>query len=105
MKRACGLFGQAVVAAGDQELVRTAALALRIARRHLAEYAHVNAPKKFTRPQLFACLIVKAITGSTYRRAEELLVLMPAVREAIGLPDVPRFTTLRRSRIAPTFWR
>lgn len=33
--------------------------------------------------------------GCTYRKCEELLILMPAVREAIGLEDVPRFTTLQ----------
>lgn len=94
-KRERGLFGQVVVEAHDQELVRTVRLALRVARRHLADHPHVNAPKKFAQPQLFACLILKAITGATYRRTEEMLVLMPAVREALGLRDVPRFTTLQ----------
>ncbi|MCC6425803.1 MAG: hypothetical protein IT435_03175 [Phycisphaerales bacterium] len=45
-----------IVDARDQELVRTVRLALKLGRRHLSEYAHVNAPKKFTQPQLFACL-------------------------------------------------
>ncbi len=94
-KRERGLFGQVVVDVGDQELVRTVRLALKVARRHLADHPHANAPKKFTQPQLFACLILKAITGATYRRTEEMLVLMPAVREAIGLSGVPRFTTLQ----------
>lgn len=94
-RRERGLFGQAVVEAGDRELVRTVRLAHRIACKHLAEYAHVNAPKKFTQPQLFACLILKAITGATYRRTEEMLTLMPSVRDAIGLVAVPRFTTLQ----------
>jgi hypothetical protein len=90
-----GLFGQPVNAACDQPLVKIVRLALRIARRHMADHPHVNAPKKFTQPQLFACLILKAITGATYRRTEEMLVLMPAVREALGLRGVPRFTTLQ----------
>lgn len=94
-KRERGLFGQAVVEAHDRELVRTVRLALRVARKHLADHPHVNAPRKFTQPQLFACLILKAITGATYRRTEEMLVLMPAVREALGLRGVPRFTTLQ----------
>lgn len=89
------MFGQAIVDAGDRELERTARLALKVARKHLADHPHVNAPKKFTQPQLFACLILKAITGATYRRTEEMLALMPAVREAIGLSSVPRFTTLQ----------
>jgi hypothetical protein len=90
-----GLFGQSVREAGDQEIVRVVRLALRLGRRHLADYAHVKSPQKFTQPQLLACLILKAHMGCTYRRTEELLILMPAVREAIGLKEVPRFTTLQ----------
>jgi hypothetical protein len=70
-------------------------LALRLARRHLSDYAHKKSPQKFTQPQLFACLILKAHLGCTCRRCEEFLILMPAVREAIGLQSVPRFTTLQ----------
>lgn len=88
-----GLFGQVIFDARGSEIVRAARSELRIARRHLRDYAHVNATKKYTQPQLFACLVVKALLGVTYRRCEELLKLMPAVREAIGLRDVPRFTT------------
>jgi Transposase DDE domain len=94
-RRERGLFGQAIVEADGQELVRVSRLALRVARKHLSDYPHVNAPKKFTQPQLFVCLILKAITGATYRRTEEMLILMPAVRECLGLRDVPRFTTLQ----------
>lgn len=94
-RRERGLFGQVVYEAGDQEIVRIVRLAVRLARRHLGDYAHVNSPKKFTQPQLFACLILKAHLGCTYRKAEELLILMPAVRDAIGLLEVPRFTTLQ----------
>lgn len=70
-------------------------LALRLARRHLSDYSHPKSPRKFTQPQLFACLILKAHWNCTYRRVEELLILMPAVREAIGLLETPRFTTLQ----------
>lgn len=90
-----GLFGQPLSEAGDQPMVRTVRLALRLARRHLADHAHRYAPKKFTQPQLFACLILKAHMGCTYRKTQELLTLMPAVREAVGLREVPRFTTLQ----------
>lgn len=94
-KRQRGLFGQSIVGADDHETVRVVRLALRLARRHLADYSHPKSPRKFTQPQLFACLILKAHLGCTYRRCEELLALMPAVRETIGLLDVPRFTTLQ----------
>jgi hypothetical protein len=94
-RRARGLFGQPLSEAGDQEIVRTVKLALRLARRSMSDYAHKKSPQKFTQPQLVACLILKAHLDLTYRKAEELLTLMPAVREAIGLKSVPRFTTLQ----------
>jgi hypothetical protein len=94
-RREHGLFGQPISEAGDQEIVRIVKLALRLARRRLADYSHPKSPRKFTQPQLFACLILKAHMGCTYRKCEELLILMPAVREAIGLQEVPRFTTLQ----------
>lgn len=81
--------------AGDQEIVRIVKLGLRLTRRRLADYAHPKSPHKFTQPQLFACLILKAHLGCTYRKTEEFLILMPAVREALGLQSVPRFTTLQ----------
>ena len=94
-RRERGLFGQPLGEAGDREIVRTIKLALRLGRRHLADHAHKYAPKKYTQAQLFACLILKAHLGCTYRKVEELLTLMPAVREALGLVEVPRFTTLQ----------
>lgn len=90
-----GLFGQPVRDAKDTETVRVAQLALRLARRHMADYSHPKSPRKFTQPQLFACLVLKAHLGLTYRRTEEMLVLMPAVREALGIVEIPRFTTLQ----------
>lgn len=93
-QRERGLFGQPISEANDQETVRVVKLALRLARRHLADYSHKKSPRKFTQPQLFACLILKAHMGCTYRKTEELLILMPSVREAIGLLEVPRFTTM-----------
>lgn len=81
--------------AKDTETVRVAQLALRLARRHMADYFHPKSPRKFTQPQLFACLVLKAHLGLSYRRTEEMLVLMPAVREALGIVEIPRFTTLQ----------
>lgn len=98
-KRACerDLFGRPLSERGDPETVRVVKLALRLSRRCMRDYTHVKSPMKYTQPQLMACLIFKAFLGLTYRRTEELLTLMPAVREAIGLPpgSVPRFTTLQ----------
>lgn len=96
-----GLFGQPISEAKDPEVVQIARLALRLARRHLAPYSHPKSPQTSTQPQLFACLIVKAHLGVTYRKAEELITLMPAVQEAIGLTRVPRFTTLQTFAARP----
>lgn len=74
--------------------MRVARLARRLARRHLADYSHKKSPRKFTQPQLFECVILKAYLGCTDRRTGELPILMPAVREAIGLLEVPRFMTM-----------
>ncbi|MBL8746017.1 MAG: hypothetical protein JNK58_06640 [Phycisphaerae bacterium] len=94
-RRERGLFGQPIGEANDQETLKVVKLAMRLARRHLSDYSHPKSPRKFTQPQLFACLILKAHWNCTYRRCEELLILMPAVREAIGLLETPRFTTLQ----------
>lgn len=100
-----GLFGQPIGAGRDQEMVRIVKLALQLGRRHLAEYAHQYAPKKFTQPQLFACVILKGHLGCAYRKLEELLRLMPEVREAIGLKAVPCFTTLQTFADRPDILR
>ena len=94
-QRVRGLFGQSINIGGDLEIVRIVTLAMRLGRRHLADYSHQKSPRKFTQPQLFACLILKAHMGCTYRKVEELLLLMPAVRDAMGLAEVPRFTTFQ----------
>ena len=78
-KRAArGLFGQPISESKEPEIVQIAKLALRLGRRQLADYSHPKSPQTFTQPQLFACLMVKAHLGVTYRKAEELLSLMPA---------------------------
>lgn len=96
-----GLFGQPASESADPEIIRIVKLALRLSRRHLSAYAHPRSPQRFTQPQLFACLILKAHLGVTYRRIEELLILMPAVCEAMGLQRVPRFTTLQAFAARP----
>lgn len=59
-KRDGGLFGQPLSEAGDLQIIKIVKLALRPARRHLADYSHEKSPKKYTQPQLFACLILRA---------------------------------------------
>lgn len=59
-RRERGLFGQPIGEASDQEMVRIVKLALRLGKRHLADFSHPKSPRKFTQPQLFACLSASA---------------------------------------------
>jgi hypothetical protein len=59
-------------------------------------YAHENSPKVFTQPQLLCCLILKAYLNTTYRGVVEQLALMPKVYNAIGLRQLPHYTTLQK---------
>lgn len=77
-------------------LIRVVNIALRLAARSMREYSDKKSPKVFTQRQLFACLVLKTYLKTTYRGVVEQIILMPAVREAIGLKQVPHFTTLQK---------
>jgi hypothetical protein len=68
-----------------------------VARRCLPAYSHRCSPKKFTQPQLFACLALKEFLNLDYRGVEALLADSPALRAAIGLKETPDFTTLQKA--------
>jgi transposase len=77
-----------------KKVVRTA---LRVAARVLPLYSHHMSPKKFSQPQLFACLILKTFFKTDYRGICIYLADMPDLRRAIGLKAVPHFTTLHKA--------
>lgn len=77
-------------------LIRVVNVALRMAARSVREYSDKKSPKVFTQRQLVACLLLKTYLRTTYRGVAEQLTLMPAVREAIGLKQVPHWTTLQK---------
>ena len=77
-----------------KKVVRTA---LRVAARVLTFYSHHMSPKKFTQPQLFACLVLKAFFKIDFRGICKYLTDMPDLRRAIGLKSVPHFTTLHKA--------
>lgn len=56
-------------------------------------YSDKKSPKDFTQRQLFACLVLKTYLKATYRGVVEQIILMPAVRKAVGLKQVPHWTT------------
>jgi hypothetical protein len=53
--------------------------------------------RDFTRPQLFACLVLKEFEKKDYRGAEQLLWDCPDLRRSIGLHKAPDHSTLQRA--------
>ncbi len=68
-----------------------------VARRCLPAYSHRCSPKKFTQPQLFACLVLKEFLKLDYRGLETLLSESPSLRSTINLAATPDFTTLQKA--------
>ena len=60
------------------------------------DYSHEYSPRKFTQPQLFACLVLRVFFVMDYRGICEVLNDCSEFREAIGLKTVPHFTTLQK---------
>ena len=63
----------------------------------LRPYAHRFSPKKFTQPQLFACLVLKELLKLDYRGIQQLLLDTPELRAVIELTHVPHWTTLQKA--------
>lgn len=72
-------------------------VALAAGRDAFSDYSHVFSPKKFTQPQLFACLVLKEFEKKDYRGTCQLLEDCPDLRQAIGLRCTPHFTTLQKA--------
>jgi hypothetical protein len=75
-----------------------------VARRALAAgqaalrcYAHKYSPKKYTQPQLFACLVLKAFFKTDYRGIVIYLDDLPDLAGVLGLHHVPHWTTLQKA--------
>ena len=77
---------------------RTVAIvALEVGRRTLPDYAHRFAPKIFTQPQLFACLVLKAFFRTDYRGIERYLHDLPELCRVLGLKRIPDHSTLHKT--------
>ena len=63
----------------------------------LPAYSHPCSPKKFTQPQLFACLVLKAFFKTDYRGVVAVLADCGDLTAALGLECVPHFTTLQKA--------
>ena len=78
----------------SKSTLTVARMALPAARDAVAEYAHPKSPKKFTQPQLLACLVAKEFLGLDYRGIRVLLGEWSDLRDVLGLRRVPHFTML-----------
>jgi hypothetical protein len=78
----------------SKSTLTVARMALRAARDVWPDYARPKSPRKFTQPQLAACLIVKEFLRVDYRGLQARLAEWSDLRAVLGLTRVPHFTTL-----------
>src|SRR5918993_6065624 len=72
-------------------------LAHALAQQALPAYGSRFSRKDFTRPQLFACLVLREHQRKSYRGTEALLIDSPAWLADIGLSKAPDHNTLSRA--------
>jgi transposase len=78
----------------SKSTLKVARMALEVATESLAKYSHKKSPRKFTQPQLLACLIVKEIRKLDYRGIHIMLSEWSDLRDVLKLKKIPHFTTL-----------
>lgn len=71
--------------------------AYQVGRSRLRAYSHRFSPKKFTQPQLFACLALKEFLQLDYRKLAALLADTPSLAAAIELDPIPHYTTFQKA--------
>ncbi|APW61911.1 hypothetical protein BSF38_03442 [Paludisphaera borealis] len=72
-------------------------VAYEAACRALPAHRHQFSPKKFTQPQLLACLVLKEFLRLDYRGLAAHLADQADLRDRIGLTVVPHFTTFQKA--------
>jgi len=63
----------------------------------LPAYRHKFSPKKFTQPQLMACLVLKEFSRLDYRGLAQHLTDHSDLTRLIGLKSVPHYTTFQKA--------
>ena len=85
------------MARSSKSPLRVLRVAYQTGREALTVYSHLYSPKKFTQPQLFACLVLKEFCKCDYRGIVAYLRDLPELRQEIELTVVPHFTTLQKA--------
>jgi hypothetical protein len=76
---------------------KVAMVALATGKEAFSDYSHKYSPKKFTQPQLFACLVLKEFEKKDYRGIWQFLTDCADLCREIGLSSVPHYTTLQKA--------
>jgi hypothetical protein len=71
-----------------------AKIALAAGQEAFADYSSPFSPRKFTQPQLFACLALRQFFKLDYRGTVARLAEWAELRVVLGLKEVPDFSTL-----------
>lgn len=74
-----------------------ARVAYEAALESLPSYTHPKSPKKFTQPQLAACLVLKEFFKTDYRGIAAIIEDSSDIKIMLELKQVPHFTTLQKS--------
>jgi hypothetical protein len=82
---------------GRATIEKVAELAMKLSRRHLADYGATRSRHDFTQRQLMTCLVLRAYLKTTYRGVLDVLGASASLRQCLGLGDkLPHFTTLQK---------
>jgi hypothetical protein len=65
--------------------------------RAVPDYRHKFSPKKFTQPQLLACVVLKEFARLDYRGLSAHLIDHPDLIALIGMRSVPHYTTFQKA--------
>lgn len=76
---------------------RIALIAYTAAKQAIPLYSHRYSPKKFTQPQLIACLVLKEFFKTDYRGISSILKDSRDLVDVLELKDIPHFTTLQKA--------
>jgi transposase len=79
---------------GTKSPLALAKAALRIGEKALGKYSHRFSPQRYTQAQLFALLAMKEFLRQDYRGVVALVEEWPQVQQALGLSNVPHYSTL-----------
>lgn len=74
-----------------------ALVAYKTALRTVPAFNHKKSPKKFTQPQLIACLVLKEFFRTDYRGIQEIIADSSDLQNILELREIPHYTTLQKA--------